>query len=315
MGAIRADTRAFPMKRSRRIVRLADWIAAHPDQPVPYPRIVHGTPVTPARLLRQLEGGSFCVSFCAPQQLERCMELLSAQSLLLLDNGAFTKWRQHQGPIDRERFWDWTNNAQELCELAVAVIPDVIDGCERQNWMEAAYAIRTPLSAFPERTMFIWHMNESIEQLVRAALLFNFVGIGSCAQFDVRKHPRAYLARLRHASAVIDHVELFYGRRPFVHLMRGLGILHRAVRCDSADSCNVARNHHRSRHRPDHVAQMAHRIEKKVRDRVRWIGPAYPTSNIRDPRPAQHPRWRARRFGPLHISSEALDWLQGKGSA
>ncbi|MFL6600777.1 MAG: hypothetical protein ACJ8R9_05545 [Steroidobacteraceae bacterium] len=243
---------------------------------------MHGTPITPGYLLDQLAGGSFCVSHSSPHQLHRVMELLAPHSLLLLDNGAFSRWKAGRGVIDREHFWLWANEAQELCELAIAVIPDVIGGAEDANWREASCAVRSSLSAYPERCMFIWHMNESFEGLARAARLFNFVGIGSCAQFDVQRYPERYRERLRHASAVLDYVELFHGRRPFVHLMRGLGVLHQFTRFDSADSTNIARNHHLARNEPRHVAALAARIEGRIRRHCIAGGVAHPTSNFEE---------------------------------
>ena len=55
----------------------------------------------------------------------------------------------------------------ERCEVAVAVIPDVIGGSEADNWAEAARAVHE-LAAYPERLMFIWHMNDSLDGLERA---------------------------------------------------------------------------------------------------------------------------------------------------
>lgn len=257
-----------------------EWIAQNPGKPFPHRRIVHGTPITPIRLLDQLEGGSFCVSHAYPAQLDRCIELVGSEEILILDNGAFTQWTQGRGQIDRHRFWEWANEAQSRCDVAVAVIPDVIMGNEEQNWMEASYAIRDQLSEYTERTMFIWHLDDSIENLVRAARLFNFVGLGSCAEYDVQKHPEKYLERLRQASVVFDFVEREYGRRPFVHLMRGIGMLSRAIRFDSADSTNIARNHCRTKGQPNHVAAMAARIAAKIDAEQKWIGAAYQTSNF-----------------------------------
>ncbi len=242
-------------------------------------RLIHGTPITPAALLEQLAGESFCVSHADPRQLERCIELQDPDGMLLLDNGAFSHWRAGKGQIDRVKFFDWANDAQRACPVAVAVIPDVIEGSEEQNWMEAAIAVRD-LSEFPERLMFCWHMNESLDQLKRAALLFNFVAIGSCAEYDVQKNRKAYLARLREVSAVLDYVEFFCGRRPWVHLMRGLAVLPQAIRFDSADSTNIARNHCRTKGQPGHVAAMAKKIKATVAAVPRVIGKTYPTDNF-----------------------------------
>lgn len=242
-------------------------------------RLIHGTPITPAALLEQLAGESFCVSFAAPHQLERCIELQDPEGMLLLDNGAFSHWRAGKGQIDRNAFFTWANEAQHYCPVAVAVIPDIIGGDEEQNWMEAAIAVRD-LSDFPERLMFCWHMNDSLAQLKRAALLFNFIAIGSCAEYDVQKNRPAYLARLREASAVIDYVEKFYGRRPWVHLMRGLAMLQKAIRVESADSSNVARNHCRTKGKPGHVGAMAARLKAEVKAVPRAIGQTYETDNF-----------------------------------
>lgn len=244
--------------------------------------LVHGTPITPTALLDQLEGESFCVSFGTLEkgnQLERCIELQDPEGILVLDNGAFTHWKAGNGQIDRLAFFDWANQAQGYCEVAVAVIPDVIGGTEEQNWMEAAIAVRD-LSDFPERLMFCWHMNESLDQLKRAALLFNFVAIGSCAEYDVQKNPKGYLERLRAANAVLDYVERFYGRRPWVHLMRGMAMLPKALRFDSADSTNIARNHNRTKRQSRHVAAMAMRLAGQLAKAPRRVGKAYKTSNF-----------------------------------
>jgi hypothetical protein len=273
------------IRSHRGVLSREEWIAKNPGKRAPVHRIVHGTPITPARLLDQLKGGSFCVSHAYPAQLNRCIELVGAEEILILDNGAFTHWKQGKGQIVRHQFWEWANDAQWRSDVAVAVIPDVIMGNEEQNWLEAAYAIRDQFSEFPERTMFIWHLDDSIENLARAARQFNFVGLGSCAEYDVQKHPEKYLERLRRASVVFNYVEHEYGHRPFVHLMRGIGMLHRAIRFDSADSTNIARNHWRTKGQPNHVAAMAARIAAKVYAEQKWIGTAYPTSNFDDEAP------------------------------
>jgi hypothetical protein len=247
--------------------------------------IIHGTPLSPKHLLQQLYGRSFCVSFASPYQVDGCIEMQDPEGMLLLDNGAFSHWRKGRGRIDREAFFAWANAVQDRCAVAVAVIPDVIQGNEDQNWLEAAYAIRG-LSRHTERLMFVWHMDDSLDQLRRAARLFNFVAIGSCSEFDVQRNRAGYLERLRAASAVLDYVERFHQRRPWVHLMRGLAVFPEAIRFESADSSNVARNHCRTRGAPDHVAAMVERIEQPILE-ARNLAPrgvAHRTTNFIDER-------------------------------
>lgn len=243
------------------------------------PVVVHGTPITPRALLEQLRGESFCVSFAAPRDLERVLELQNKSGILMLDNGAFSVWKSGKGAVDREAFFTWANAIQARSEVAIAVIPDVIEGDEAQNWKEAALAVRQ-LSAYPERLMFVWHMNDSIETLFKACRLFNFVAIGSCAEYDIQKAPAAYAERLRHASAAIDAVEVLYGRRPWIHLLRGLAVIQKAPRFNSADSTNVARNHCRTKGIDQHVRKMANRIRAQVARACSQYGPAGQVSNF-----------------------------------
>ncbi len=246
-------------------------------------RLVIGTPVTPKALLPSLAGSSFCVSFADPRDLDRTIELVGDQEILLLDNGAFSIWNTKRRiaagdakaklpkrlQFDdfgdyRAAFWAWANSAQDYAPQAIAVIPDVIEGSERANLEELSWALRgdDSLAWFPERTMSIWHMDDSLEYLETQARLMNFVGVGSCAEFDVQKNRAGYLARLAEASEVIDQVERDHGRRPWIHLMRGLGVFGQAFRFESADSTNVAVNH--SRHKATHGDDRA----RFLRDRV-----------------------------------------------
>ena len=226
-------------------------------------RLIHGTPITPKRLLEQLRGESFCVSYAYPEQLHDVGPLVLSTGILLLDNGAFTTWKQGR-EFDEIGFWDWANEAQGLYTEAVAVIPDQIGGTEADNLMMASRAIRGGLAEYPERCMFVWHTNDSMEQLKKAALLFNFIAIGSCAEHDIQKNWAAFYARAGKANQMIEAVDLMTGRRPWVHVMRGLGKFHKFPRFDSADSTNIARNHCRTKGQPAHVRAMADRIKHQI---------------------------------------------------
>lgn len=228
-------------------------------------QIIHGTPITPKRLLEQLKGENFCVSYAYPEQLHDVGPMTTETGILLLDNGAFTTWKQGRD-FDEQGFWDWANAAQDLYPQAVAVIPDKITGNEEDNWMMAARAIRGGLAKYPERTMFIWHTNDSIAQLKKACLLFNFIGIGSCEGTDIILEWAAFEKRIQEANMTIEAVDIICGRRPWVHIMRGLGKYHKFRRFDSADSSNIARNHCRTKGNPNHVRVMADRIRRKVKE-------------------------------------------------
>ena len=229
-------------------------------------RIVHGTPITPIRLLDTLAGGSFCVSFAAPEQLNRCIELVGEDEILVLDNGAFSHWRQGQGAIDSEAFWAWANEAQARCPQAVAVIPDVIGGTEHENRVEMDRALQEGMAQFPDRTMAIWHMDESFEQLDLQLRACNFVGMGSCEEFDVQRNRVGYLERMDEVYEAREQLASQTGRRPWIHLMRGLGVFKDVAWAESADSTNVARNHCRLResHGEQRAAELARHIEVPI---------------------------------------------------
>lgn len=246
------------------------------------PRIVVGTPVSPKALFPSLAGSSFCVSFAHPRDLDRAIESVGDEEILVLDNGAFTIWRAadegrelparlrfENGGDYRAAFWKWANAAQESSPQAVAVIPDVIMGNETENLLEVSWALREGFAWFPERVMAIWHLDESLDQLRVLCRLMNFVGFGSCSKFDVTgttEERLAYRARLREASAVVDEVEHEHGRRPWIHLMRGLGAFPEFTRFESADSTNIGVNHtrYKATHGDERVAFMRRRIQGQV---------------------------------------------------
>ncbi len=249
-------------------------------------RIVHGTPITPNHLLESLAGSSFCVSFAKPDQLDRCIDLVNAATdedghdqLLLLDNGAFSIWQAEQKGRQlperlrfrnqaeyREAYWRWANEAQERCPTAVAVIPDVIMGDEHQNLLELSWALRECMADYPERAMSIWHMDESQDYLATQCRLLNFIGIGSCADFDVQRRRGAYLDKMGDVYTTLQAIKAIHGRRPWVHLMRGLGVFEELAWADSADSCNVAVNSHRLREEYGDLraVERARRIEQPI---------------------------------------------------
>lgn len=235
-------------------------------------RLVHGTPITPARLFPSLAGeyASFCVSFAHPEQIDLAIRHVGPSGILILDNGAWTL-RGSGDSYPREEFWSWANYYTAVCPQAVAVIPDVILGVqdpdtEKANLEEISRAIRYGLADYPERTMGIWHTADSQDFLALQLKLLNFVGIGSGGEFDVTKHRPAYLERLERVRITREAMRALHGRNPWVHLMRGLDVLKALPWAESADSCNVAMNHCRGRelHGEDRARVLADRLNDET---------------------------------------------------
>ena len=227
---------------------------------------VHGTPITPKHLLRQMAGASFCVSYYRPDQLEDVIPLLGDDSLLLLDNGAWSAFQR--GTVFTEEYWDaywtWAKDVLDRVPQAVAVVPDVIGGTVSENW-----SMFTEMPEFmwgyQHRLMMVWHMAEPIsylEHMVHSG--FGYVAFGSTGEFLTVGTP-AWDARIDEAFAAIDRLTLDprHGlARPRVHMMRGLGQMRRGRHpFQTADSTNIAQNHHRYRDQADHVAAFRQRIE------------------------------------------------------
>lgn len=190
----------------------------------------HGGPITPETCARRVWSGRHAfVSFAAPIQIELAASVCQS---FALDNGAFSLWRAGQ-PVDWPSYYDWA--AEWLTHPACdwAVIPDVIGGSEAQN---DALLLEWPHG---HAGVPVWHLNESIDRLVRLAQSWPRIALGSADDWDVSR-PRKCLQRLAEALP-----EISVNGRPVVKL-HGLRMLNPAVvewlPLASADSTNVARN-------------------------------------------------------------------------
>lgn len=235
-----------------------------PLRPHAHPNAVHGTPITPRSQLEKMRGASFCVSYYAPDQLNDCIGLLGPDSMLLLDNGAFSAWRKGCTMDDAywQRYWDWATDILSHVDQAVAVIPDVIDGDAAEN-MAMINAALDRVQHAEHRLMPVWHLHESLDELQQIVELgFRWIAFGSSGQYSVVGTP-AWDARIDAAFATIHQAcDRFDELHPRVHMMRGLGQLPRGRHpFASADSTNVARNHARQSRVGEPIERFRSRIE------------------------------------------------------
>jgi hypothetical protein len=230
-----------------------------------HPSAVHGTPITPKARLKEMAGGSFCVSFYTPDQLEDCIELLSPDSLLLLDNGAFSAWKAGIALDDGywARYWTWAHAVIERVDQAVAIIPDVIGGNAAAN-LKAIDDARFSIDNWEHRLMPVWHLDESIEQLQRIVEMgFRWIGFGSSGQYATVGNA-SWDRRVDEAFAAIDKVcDELDELHPRVHMLRGLGQLGRYRHpFATADSTNIARNHSTRAKDGEPISAFRARIER-----------------------------------------------------
>lgn len=195
---------------------------------IPY----HGGPITPETCARRAwSRGHAFVSFENPGQIELAA---SVSQSFALDNGAFTFWKRGGNRDDWTPYYDWCAEWMTHPACDWAVIPDVIDGSEQEN--------DQLISQWPfgHAGVPVWHLNESIDRLVRLAEDWPRVALGSTQQYDVSS-PSKCLPRL---SEAVDAVSDEKGR-PLVKL-HGLRMLNPAITTRvplaSGDSTNIAQN-------------------------------------------------------------------------
>src|SRR5262245_6444411 len=195
----------------------------------------HGTPITPVAALYELAGRCFCVSFVDPRDVARCHQI--GQSVML-DNGAFTQWRCGYA-VDWPAFYAWAEPWLSF-PTTWAVIPDVIDGGEStQDALLEAWP-------FGHRGAPVWHMDESIERLLRLCEWWPKVCIGSTAIYaDVLSD-----AWCRRMDSAFDQIARRHRFLPWLHMLRGLKCCDHRWPFASVDSSCVAQNHHRETQTP-----------------------------------------------------------------
>ena len=201
----------------------------------------HGTPITPISVLLTLAGRHFCVSHARPDDVARVHQI--GQSVML-DNGAFTKFRTGR-PTDWPAYYAWCDRWLDY-PTTWAVIPDEIDaGSQEQDGL---------IREWPhgQRGAPVWHMNEPIDRLVRMTETWPRVCIGSTDEFWKVLSP-AWRGRMDKAwNAICQH----HARLPNVHMLRGMQLSGMEWPFASADSTDVAQNHH-----------LPHQSARKMADR------------------------------------------------
>jgi hypothetical protein len=193
----------------------------------------HGTPLTPIdAMIRSFKGRHAMVSFDRPDQIEEACQVCQS---VVLDNGAFSAWKK-QERHDFDGYVQWAEHWLKHPAVEWAIIPDVIDGSEKDNDdLLATWPLRGELS------VPVYHLHESLERLERLILSgYPRVALGSSGEFRNPNTPRWWsrMAEIMEVACDEDGMPLtkLHGLR-----MLDTGIFSR-VPLSSADSTNVARN-------------------------------------------------------------------------
>ena len=195
----------------------------------------HGTPITPeVAAAAILNGRHAMVSFANPQQIDLVAD--ACQSFAL-DNGAFSDWKAAHAKTDWNEwkpYVTWVNEWMHHPCFDFALIPDVIDGTEKDNDIGIAiWPLGTQVGC-P-----IWHLHESLRKLDRLCNMWPRVAIGSSGEY-AQIGTRSWWNRMHEAMEIAC---------PFgwpLTKLHGLRMLDKDVFTEfpfsSADSTNIARN-------------------------------------------------------------------------
>jgi hypothetical protein len=191
----------------------------------------HGTPITPYATLHELSGRFFCVSHFRPDQVEWCHK--NGQGVML-DNGAFSFWRNGKEKQDWSDFYAWADEWLAY-QTSWAVIPDVITGDTDAN--------DALIKQWPHghRGAPVWHMHEPLERLQKLCDNWPRVCIGSSAEY-------AEVGADNWHRRMCDAMNLICmtGRVPtWLHMLRGMAATRWGYPFASVDSTDIARNHNR----------------------------------------------------------------------
>lgn len=191
----------------------------------------HGLPITPVLdMLKAMRSRHAMVSFEDARQIEEAAEICQS---IALDNGAFSAWRQGKRH-DFEGYQLWASHWLRHPAVDWAIIPDVIDGTERENDdLLAEWSLPKAVS------VPVFHLHESLERL---AMLTTYprVALGSSGQFSEPGAPE-WWSRVAEIMKIVCDEDGF--PRVKLHGLRMLDpVLFSYLPLASADSCNVARN-------------------------------------------------------------------------
>lgn len=190
----------------------------------------HGTPITPNKVIHELAGRHFCVSFAAPSQVKLCHQI--GQSVML-DNGSFTVWKQGI-TIDWDAWADWADEWLDY-PTTWAVLPDAIGGTEQDN-----DKLLRRYGFIGGQRVPVWHLHESFDRLLRLVDEYQRVCFGSSGAYaTVGSDPWR-----RRVTDAFDSLDDSYGRLPWIHMLRGMSLSGQEFPFASVDSTDIARNHH-----------------------------------------------------------------------
>lgn len=194
----------------------------------------HGCPISGTNLVaaKVLARRDAMVSFYSRSQMDIAAEVCRS---VVIDNGAFSAWRSGKPVKDWVPYWDFCQWWLRHPAVQWCVIPDEIDGDERDNDALIDWWQMLGLPGVP-----VWHLHESLDRLARLSHEFELVALGSSGEY-AKVSSDIWWKRMRQAMLTVCDDQ----GRPRCNL-HGLRMLDPTVLAhlplSSADSTNVGRN-------------------------------------------------------------------------
>jgi hypothetical protein len=189
----------------------------------------------------------------------------AVSSSFVIDNSAFTLWKQGGGVMDVEAYVRFTELWCRHPAFDWALIPDVIEGAEEEN--------DAMISQWPSdiKGVPVWHLDESLDRLVHLCGTWEVVALGSAGEYSKPGQEKWWRRMGEAMSACCDS-----DGHPLCKL-HGLRMMSPAIftklPLKSADSTNAAQNCsnpartkfdiYRTLTRPQRGALIADRIESQ----------------------------------------------------
>ena len=193
----------------------------------------HGTPCGGPRVDvgRFLKGRHALIPFPRPEDIGTAAEVCQS---FILDNGAYTAWKQGQPVADWTAYYEFVEFWHRHPGMDWAIIPDVIDGSESDNDRLIEEWPRN-LPGVP-----VWHLHESLERLDDLVTTWPRICLGSSGEYRTPGLD-AWVDRMDEAMEIICDSQ---GRpRCKLHGLRMLDpAIYHQYPLSSADSTNAVRN-------------------------------------------------------------------------
>jgi hypothetical protein len=187
------------------------------------------TPV--ADMVKSMKGRHCMVSFENQEQMEEAAEICQS---VVLDNGAFSAWRQ-QKPYDFEGYYEWAGKWLKHPAVEWAIIPDIIDGDEEANERLVG---TWPLGK--HKGVPVWHLHEGLSRLQWLCKTWPRVALGSSGKYQ-DPGSEAWWGRMAQCMRVATDDDGMPTAK--LHGLRMLDpVIFSHLPLSSADSCNIARN-------------------------------------------------------------------------